>query len=156
MDNKELRKMSRKDLLEILLEQTKRIEELEIELEKVNSELDERKSSLKEVGSLAEASLILSNIFKSADETVDVYIRNVKELMRKEEKNIRKELRELKKKKIEEIDKECKKRLLEAEKEIKKIQKVNNDEVKDISKKRNKKNAKKISNTNVKKDKTNE
>ena len=56
MNNKELRKLNRKDLLEILLEQTKRIEELEIELEKVKNELTERKSSLKEVGSLAPSS----------------------------------------------------------------------------------------------------
>ena len=31
--NKELKKLSRKELLEILLEQTKRIEELEVKLE---------------------------------------------------------------------------------------------------------------------------
>ena len=63
MDNKELRKLSRKELFEILLEQTKRIEELEVKLDRANKELNERNVSISNVGSLAEASLVLSNIF---------------------------------------------------------------------------------------------
>lgn len=150
MENKELRKLNRKDLLEILLEQTKRIEELEVELEQTKNELNERKVSLKEVGSLAEASLVLSNIFASADETARIYMDNIKELARKEERNVRKELKELKKKKLEEIDKECEKKVLAAEEKIKQLEK--NNIVKDTSKKRNKKNMKKT----IKKDKVNE
>lgn len=131
MNTKELRKLSRKDLLEILLEQTKRIEELEIELEKVKFELNERKVSLKNVGSLAEASLVLSDIFKAADETASIYIQNIQKLAADAEKNTKKELRALKKKKLEEIDKECLKRISNAEKEIKKMQKENSKKVKE-------------------------
>jgi len=155
MNNKELRKLSRREILEILLEQTNRIEELETELEKVKNELSERKSNLKNIGSLAEASLVLSNIFKSADEAADIYMKNIKELGRKEEKRVRKELKELKKNKIEEIEKQCEKRLLEVEKEIKKMQK-NNNEVKDISKKSSKKSTKKVDKIEVKEEKVNE
>ena len=79
MKNKEFRKLKRKDLLEILLEQTKRIEELEIELDNANKQLANRKLSIKNIGSLAEASLALSNIFKSADEAANIYIENIKE-----------------------------------------------------------------------------
>ena len=46
MDNKELRKLGRKDLLEIILAQTKRIEELETELKKTNSELNSKKIAI--------------------------------------------------------------------------------------------------------------
>ena len=145
MDTKELRKLSRKDLLEILLEQTKRIEELEVELEKVKFELNERKASLKNVGSLAEASLVLSDIFKAADEAASIYIKNIEELAIKNEKNTKKELRALKKKKLEEIDKECLKRISNAEKEIKKMQKENSKEVKEKNKKnKQKSNTEKI------------
>lgn len=48
MDNKELRKLGRKDLLEIILAQTKRIEELETELKKTNSELNSKKIAIEE------------------------------------------------------------------------------------------------------------
>lgn len=41
--NKELKKMSRKELLEILLEQAKRIEELENKIEKLNEKLESKK-----------------------------------------------------------------------------------------------------------------
>ena len=40
MESKELKKMSRKDMLVILLEQTKRIRELEDELKKANEKLE--------------------------------------------------------------------------------------------------------------------
>ena len=48
MDNKELRKLGRKDLLEIILAQTKRIEELETELKKTNSELNSKKIAIEQ------------------------------------------------------------------------------------------------------------
>lgn len=109
MDSRELRKLNRKELLEIILAQTRRIETLELELEKAKKELNERKIALKEVGSLAEASLVLSDIFKKADEAANIYISNIKELAIKEEKNTKKELRQLKKKRIEQIEKEISK-----------------------------------------------
>lgn len=138
MNSKELRKLSRKEILEILLEQTKRIEELENELEKAKSELSERKVATKNIGSLAEASLVLSDIFKAADEAANIYIENVKELAKKEEKNLRKELRELKKKKIEAIEKECEKRILKDD------NKANNKSVKKNSKSTNNSSKKKV------------
>lgn len=125
MNGKELRRLRRKDLLEILYEQTKRIEDLELELDRLNKELSNRKASLKNIGSLAEASLVLSDIFKVADETASIYMSNIYDYMKTEQKNNVKALRELKKKKLAEIDKECKKRILAAEKEIEKLNKSN-------------------------------
>ena len=75
--NKDLRKLKRKELLEIILEQTKRIENLEIELSKVKEEYENQKISISKIGSLAEASLELSGIFKAADEAVKIYINNI-------------------------------------------------------------------------------
>ena len=66
--NKELKKMSRKELLEILLEQAKRIEELENKIEKLNEKLESKKVIFKNAGSLADASLQLSGIFNVAQE----------------------------------------------------------------------------------------
>ena len=50
MESKELKKMSRKDMLVILLEQTKRIRELEDELEKANEKLESKKVVFKKMG----------------------------------------------------------------------------------------------------------
>ena len=83
MIDKELRKLKRRELLEILLAQTKRIEELEQELEKTQILLEDKNVSIKKSGSLAEASLQLSGIFKSADEAAKIYLNNIKENMKK-------------------------------------------------------------------------
>ena len=63
-NNNELKGLSRKELLEILLEQTKRIEELEVLLKESEKKIESKRISLEQTGSLAEAALKLSDIFK--------------------------------------------------------------------------------------------
>ncbi len=90
------------------MEQTKRIEELEVELEETKKKLEDRTLKISNVGSLAEASLVLSEIFKAADEAVAIHIKNVEDMMKDEEKKFKKELREMKKKKLSGGDKKLK------------------------------------------------
>ena len=122
MNNRELKKLSRRDLLEILLEQTKRIEELENELDKVNRKLNDKKILLKDVGSLAEASLKLSEIFDKADEAAKIFLENIEILGKKEEREIKKKNRELNKKL-----KEKSKKSGELVQDKKKKHKINNE-----------------------------
>ncbi len=125
MDNKMLKKLSRLELLEILLEQRKRIEDLEQQVEKLNDEVNSKKLSLSEVGTLAEASLKLTNIFKEADEAIAIYKSNIEEQTKKEANKVKKELRELKTTKLAEIDELCKKREEASSKRIKKVEEKN-------------------------------
>ena len=76
MNNKELRKLNRRELLEILLEQARRIEALEVEIEKEKLKVDSKKISVDETGTLAEASLKLSGVFKAADDAFELYMKN--------------------------------------------------------------------------------
>ena len=80
MDIKDLRKLSRKELLELLIEQAKENKELREELDKAQSELDKIKIINHNAGSLAEASLALVDIFKKADEAAEIYLENLKNL----------------------------------------------------------------------------
>ena len=105
--NKELKKLSRKELLEILLEQTKRIEELEVKLEESEKKLESKKVSLSETGTLAEAALKLSDIFKSADEAINIYKLNIEEAAKKEEKKLKKENKEAKEQLLAETEQKC-------------------------------------------------
>lgn len=126
MDNKELRKLGRKDLLEIILAQTKRIEELETELKKTNSELNSKKIAIEESGSIAEAILKLSDIFNVAQTTADKYVNAVKDNNKKYEIKMQKEYDRQKDKMLKKVEKECEKRKKEADDYIKEIeQKVN-------------------------------
>ena len=108
--NKELKKLSRKELLELLLEQTKRIEELENEIDNLNKKLESKKVIFKNAGSLADAALQLSGIFSVAHEAADIYLSNIKDLKEKEEK----EIENLKNKMLKEAARKCKKREKEA------------------------------------------
>lgn len=81
---KELRKLKRKDLLEIMLEQSRKSEDqrvlIEVQKKKIlhlESRLQERKIAIDEAGSLAEASLKLNGIFEAAQAAAQQYLDNL-------------------------------------------------------------------------------
>lgn len=79
-----LKKLSRQDLLEMLITEEKRIEALEEELEAAQAELKERRIRIETSGSIAEASLKLNRIFEAAQAAADLYLENVKQQARSE------------------------------------------------------------------------
>lgn len=74
-----LKKLSRQDLLEMLIAEEKRMEALEKELEEAKAELEERRIQIAESGSIAEAALKLNGIFEAAQAAADLYLENVKQ-----------------------------------------------------------------------------
>lgn len=78
MTEKELRKLSRQELLEMLLEQSKKVEQLEGELAEAKAVLDDRTIALDEAGSIAEASLRLNGVFEAAQRACQQYIDDVR------------------------------------------------------------------------------
>ena len=87
MTNKELKKLSRADLLELLLVQTKENETLKEKLLAVEKQLEERQLRLTPVGSLAEAMVAVNGVMDAAQAAADQYLENItamKEETRKE------------------------------------------------------------------------
>jgi len=82
----ELKKMSRRDLLEILVLQSKRIDELEKELYKTKKLLETKQIMISKTGSIAEASLKLNKVFETAQQAADQYLENIKEIQKEQEK----------------------------------------------------------------------
>lgn len=80
MTDKELKKLSRYELLEMLLEQSKEVERLKEELEKANALLEERQILIHNAGSIAEASLKLNGVFEAAQKAADQYLENIKQI----------------------------------------------------------------------------
>lgn len=74
---KELKKMKKIELMELLLEQEKEITKLTDENQKLNQQLNEKILKIEESGSIAEAALKLSDIFESAQRAVDIYLSNL-------------------------------------------------------------------------------
>lgn len=80
MNSKELRKLSRQELLEMLIEQTKRADELQEKLNLLEEQIQQRELTINNVGSLAEAALRINKVFEAADKAVEQYIESVKKL----------------------------------------------------------------------------
>ena len=78
MTDKELKKLKRAELLQILLTQSKEIDRLRAELDEVNAKLSDKNILLEKSGSIAEASLSVFRIFEDAQKAADVYLLNVK------------------------------------------------------------------------------
>ena len=72
------KRMSRKDLLELLVIQCEKIDELEIELKRVNELLNDKEIKISKAGSIAEAALQLNGVFEAAEKAVGQYLENVK------------------------------------------------------------------------------
>ena len=71
MTEKELRKLNRTELLEMLIAQSKRLSRVEEELSAAQKELERRKIAITTSGSLAEAALKLNGIFEAAAQYLD-------------------------------------------------------------------------------------
>lgn len=85
MTDRDLRKLSRADLLELLLEQLKENEQLRGELEAAQKQLAEREVLLENAGSIAEASLQLNGVFQAAEAACAQYIENIERLSARQE-----------------------------------------------------------------------
>lgn len=139
MDSRELKKIGKKELLEILLSQAKRIEELENELNKTKKKLESKRIMIDECGDLALATVKLSKIFENAQETAELYLFNVKEKCKRIENDTKKECLLRTENMIKDTEEICKKREKDADEYLKKIKL----EVKAI--KKNTDNKKKVS-----------
>jgi len=78
LTEKELRKLNRYQLLELLIAQTERADQLQAKLEAAEQELSDQKLKISSLGSIAEASLQLNGVFQSAQNAADMYIDNAK------------------------------------------------------------------------------
>ncbi len=77
MNKKELRKLKRTDLFEIMLAQSEEIDRLRAELATLKKQLEDKRILLEKSGTLAEASLALTNIFEEAQKAADLYLYNI-------------------------------------------------------------------------------
>lgn len=78
--DRELRRLSRADLLELLLAEGRENEQLRARLEEAEKKLESREITLQKAGSIAEAALRLNGVFEAAQEAAQQYLENVKRL----------------------------------------------------------------------------
>ena len=80
MTDKELRKLNRSELLELMLEQSREIDRLQEELEETREALRERNLKIESCGSIAEAAAEVNSLFHAAQRAADMYLLNVQRI----------------------------------------------------------------------------
>ena len=75
---KDLTKLRKKELLEIMLAQGEEIDELRAKVKELEAQLDNRNLEFTKIGSLAEASLAVTNIFEEAEKAAITYLSNIR------------------------------------------------------------------------------
>ena len=80
MNQKDLKKLRRTDLLELLLEERRENEMLRNQLDEACKKLDDRTVKLENAGSIAEASLQLNGVFEAAESAAAQYLENIRRL----------------------------------------------------------------------------
>lgn len=78
MTDRELKKLSRADLLELLLQERRENKKLCAELKRVNEMLADKNIQIEQSGSLAEAALRLNGVFEAAEAAAEQYLENLR------------------------------------------------------------------------------
>ena len=79
MKEQDLRKLTRSELLEILIQQGEELEQLQEKLQEYERQLQSRKLQVEQAGSIAEAALQVSGIFEAAEVAAAQYLENIKD-----------------------------------------------------------------------------
>ena len=80
MTDKELKRLSRGELLEMLIAQASENEKLKQELEDAQAALQDRSIAIDNAGSIAEAFLQLSGVFEAAQNAAEQYLANIQRM----------------------------------------------------------------------------
>ena len=78
MTDRELQKLKRVELLQLLVEQSRELDALRKELEETKKQLADRKLHMREAGSIAEASMQLNGVFEAAQRAADQYLESIR------------------------------------------------------------------------------
>lgn len=82
MTDKELKRLNRAELLEMLLAQMEENEKLNRQLQEARDALDNRQIAIEQSGTLAEAVMRLNGVFEAADQAARQYLENIERIAR--------------------------------------------------------------------------
>lgn len=82
MTEKELKRLSRTELLELLLQQTRERELLEKRLEEAERKLEDRQLQIEKAGDIAQAALAVNGVMEAAQAAARQYLENIERMER--------------------------------------------------------------------------
>lgn len=78
MTDKEFRRLTKNELIDIIYEYQKQEKLMQEDIDKLKAMLHSRNLKIKDAGSIADATVALSGIFERAQKTADEYLENIK------------------------------------------------------------------------------
>lgn len=85
MTEKELKRLSRSELLQMLITQAEENKDLQDRLEETENQLKDRQITIEQSGSLAEVALSLNGVFQATDAAAKQYLENIKRMSSQQE-----------------------------------------------------------------------
>ena len=95
MDKKELKKLNRYQLLELLIAQTERADMLQEKIKKLEEQTNNQVIHLSSLGSVADAAVQVSGVLEAAQKAADIYLETVKNKVEQIEKEAHKKAEEI-------------------------------------------------------------
>ena len=92
MISKELKKLSRSELIDIIYQLKKNEQEMQDEIESLKKELQDRRIKVSVAGSIADAAISVTNVFSTAQMTADLYLREISYMKENTEKECSKKI----------------------------------------------------------------
>ena len=120
MTEKQVRTLTKLDMLKMLQQQEVEINRLQTEKTEAIRQLDERRIQIGNAGSIAEASLMVSGIMKAAQDAADIFLENVC-VLDAQKAEMLEELEEKAAERANAIYNEAERRRIEAEREARQI-----------------------------------
>ena len=112
---KELKKLSRRELVDVIYQMKKNEQQMQEEIAFLKSELEDKRIRISRAGSIAEAAADITQIFSCAQRTADLYLNEIAAMKEDAEKECAAMIEDAKKRAAE-ILPECQNQPLETEK----------------------------------------
>ena len=113
MVNKELKRLSRRELVDIIYQLKKNEQELQDEIDSLKKQLDDKHLKISNAGSIADAAVNVTDILATAQKTADLYLQEIASMKADTEKECSK--------KIEDADKKVNEILAEGQRQLGKL-----------------------------------
>lgn len=94
MVSKELRKLSRRELIDIIYQMKKNEQQMQEEITSLQEALQEKRIRISTAGSIAEAAVSVTNVFSAAQKTADLYLQEISCMKEETEKECAKKIEE--------------------------------------------------------------
>ena len=92
MVSKELKKLSRRDLIDIIYQMKKNEQKMQEEIASMKTALEDKRMRLSDAGSIAEAAVSITDVFSTAQSTADLYLQEISALKEETEQVCRQKI----------------------------------------------------------------